>query len=129
MTVTSQVKEAEDDIGARVRRLHGTQTEEEIAAEAAKTRPDAPGSIGAILAAAKNKIAETKKEMTNQDIDKQAKAVTQDEVNDRMAALRAKMNGGGDNSVAASDMPERKSNVGGGLGEIIEHAREISHET
>jgi hypothetical protein len=62
MDVTKKVKDAEGEIGARVRRLHGTQTEEEMATEAAKQAP-AAGSIGAILAAAKNKIAETKKQI------------------------------------------------------------------
>jgi hypothetical protein len=126
MDVTKKVKDAEGEIGARVRRLHGTQTEEEMATEAAKQAP-AAGSIGAILAAAKNKIAETKKQIKDQEIDSTTKAVSQDEVNDRMAALKARMAGGA--PAGGGDLPPSAPRPTGGLGEVIEHAREISNQT
>jgi hypothetical protein len=131
MSISNQVKTAEDEIGARARRLQGIQTEEEMMAEAAKAEANAAktkGGIGDILAKAKARIAETKKEAANQEIDKQTKEVSQDEVNDRMAALRARMSGGGGSSAGSGDVPASKPGNTGGLGEIIEHAREISKE-
>ncbi|KAJ3616525.1 hypothetical protein Zmor_011857 [Zophobas morio] len=131
MSISNQVKSAEDEIGARARRLQGIQTEEEMMAEAAKAEANAAktkGGIGDILAKAKAKIAETKKEAANQEIDKQTKEVSQDEVNDRMAALRARMSGGGGSNDGSADVPASKPGTTGGLGDIIEHAREISKE-
>ncbi len=96
--VTKKVSNIENDLGAKVRRLHGIQTEEERLKEEAKRKPQ-KGTLGDILARAKEKIKKEKEEYTKKtgiDSDTDSKPVTQEEISDRMASLRRKMLGGED---------------------------------
>ncbi|QGS51952.1 hypothetical protein [Spiroplasma tabanidicola] len=95
--ITKKVSEIEGDLGAKVRRLHGTQTEEELQLEAKKQEKfkNAPGSLGDILAKAKAKVAAEKAKFEKESNKKEdeGNVVTEAEIGDRMAALRAKMTG------------------------------------
>ncbi|QEH61884.1 hypothetical protein SCHIN_v1c06870 [Spiroplasma chinense] len=125
--ITSQVKGIENDLGAKVRRLHGTQTEEERLAEEAK-RQHAPGTLGDILAKAKQKNQEEKEKFGGGNGDDQMTAVPEEEITDRMAALRRRMMGGGaEPAPTAQDLPPSQPSSGGGLGDVIQMARQ--HQT
>ncbi|AOG60512.1 hypothetical protein SHELI_v1c05610 [Spiroplasma helicoides] len=90
--VTRKITKIESEIGAKVRRLHGTQTPEEIEKKLKHT----PGSFGDILEKAKKKIKAEKskiKNITKEEEVLEEKIVTESEIVDRMAALRAKMLG------------------------------------
>ncbi|ARU91571.1 hypothetical protein SCLARK_00968 [Spiroplasma clarkii] len=119
--VSKKLSNIENDLSAKVRRLHGVQTEEEIAAELAK-KQDAPGTFGAILAEAKAKAAKQKQELSQQGNNaEEGKVVSEEEVSSRMAALRAKMQGGSP-SPTNQDIPLSTPTTG--LGEIIKKAKE-----
>ncbi|QHX36693.1 hypothetical protein [Spiroplasma sp. BIUS-1] len=117
--VFNKNKTIEEDLGAKVRRLHGTQTEEEIAQEQSK-RKHQPGTLGDILAKARQKI-DLEKETIAQN-DPENKVASGEEINDRMAALRAKMMGG--SAPSPSNSSENNSSQPSGLQQIIQNAQE-----
>ncbi|AGR41218.1 hypothetical protein [Spiroplasma taiwanense] len=91
--VFNKNKEIEEDIGAKVRRLHGTQTEEELKVED-KKREHLPGTLGDILEKAKQRIQEQKNIVGIDNVNEEiGQVVIESEIGDRMAALRAKMSG------------------------------------
>ncbi|AGR42146.1 hypothetical protein [Spiroplasma diminutum] len=117
--VFNKNKSIEEELGAKVRRLHGTQTEEELAEENNK-RKHQPGTLGDILAKAKEKIRNDKGDFEDSDPDN--KIVSGEEINDRMAALRVKMMGG--SSPSTSDSSPSNSD----LSEIIQNAQNYQKE-
>ncbi|AHI52917.1 hypothetical protein [Spiroplasma culicicola] len=123
--ITKKVASIEDDLGAKVRRLHGTQTEEEVEAAAAK-RKHQPGSLGDILEKAKQKAAQEREKVNltgGVAGDDAMIPVPESEITDRMAALRAKMMGGGASPVSETPSPTLNSTTGG-LGDVIQKARQ-----
>lgn len=121
--VTKKLSEIENDLGAKVRRLHGIQTEEEIAAELAKQK-DAPGTFGDIIAKAKANAAKQKEKIKSSGHDDlEGKVVSEAEVGDRMAALRARM-GGGTSQIDSPQPAPSPTHSPGGLGEVIQNAKQ-----
>ncbi|AUB31654.1 hypothetical protein [Spiroplasma floricola] len=112
-------KKIEDKLSAKVRRLHGTQTEEELAIEKSK-RKDKEGTLGDILAKAKKKIKADKEALAKNDVE--TKPASEEEIGDRMAALRAKMSGEPSSS-PISDNSKMSVVEETGLQKIINHAK------
>ncbi|AUM62683.1 hypothetical protein [Spiroplasma monobiae] len=121
--VFNKNKTIEDDLGAKVRRLHGTQTEEELAQQESK-RKHQPGTLGDILAKARQKIDQEKETIAQNDPDN--KVASGEEINDRMAALRAKMMGG--STPSPSNDQQFKQQESTGLQKVIQNAQEHQKE-
>ncbi|WP_338984297.1 hypothetical protein [Spiroplasma endosymbiont of Diplazon laetatorius] len=121
--VFNKNKTIEEDLGAKVRRLHGTQTEEEIAEQESK-RKHQPGTLGDILAKARQKIDAEKETISQNDPDN--KVASGEEINDRMAALRAKMMGG--SAPPPSNSQETSSPEPTGLQKVIQNAQNHQKE-
>ncbi|WP_338969188.1 hypothetical protein [Spiroplasma endosymbiont of Labia minor] len=119
---------AQNELEVKVRKLHGKQTEEEIAATEAKNKPE-KGSLQDILANAKKRIGEEKAKIktsnskNNSSNDGELTKIDESELTSRMAALRNRMLGNF-NSPAGSEPPLS----GGGLGSIIQGAKTAMDE-
>ena len=93
-TITNRLNKIENDLGAKVRKLHGIQTEEDVLVNEKKYK-NPPGSLGAILEQAKANIAKQKLLIkTNSDDLSEGKEVSEQEVSNRIEALKLKLNGG-----------------------------------
>ncbi|WP_338982859.1 hypothetical protein [Spiroplasma endosymbiont of Othius punctulatus] len=139
-SVTTKLKQQEDSIGYKIRRLHGNQTEEDKEADQDKLkRTTKEGSITALLAKAKATNAKQREDTgINDDDMEHGPLVTEDNINDRMAKLRNKALGivepkaktisepdiSGDEVVTKAVKKTPKSS----LSDSIEKARSSQHE-
>ncbi|QBQ07712.1 hypothetical protein SGLAD_v1c05130 [Spiroplasma gladiatoris] len=132
--ISKKIIEIEGDLGAKVRRLHGTQTEEEIALEAKKRKKhqNAPGSLGDILAKAKAKVAAEKAKFAqdNKDDINEDNTISEAEIGDRMAALRAKAMSGGTQTTSELNehIPPIDQSETSGISKIIDKAKQHQKE-
>ncbi|WP_339030944.1 hypothetical protein [Spiroplasma endosymbiont of Cantharis nigra] len=118
--VFNKNKVIQEDLNAKIRRMHGIQTEEEISQSQSKQK-DAPGSIGDILAKAKVRIKKEKEKIAKRTLDEpETNVVTSEEINDRIAILKAKMN--------KSKTPSSRSNTSSDLQKNVENAQSYKKE-
>ncbi|ALD66440.1 hypothetical protein [Spiroplasma cantharicola] len=112
--VFNKNKVIHEGLNAKIRRMHGIQTEEEIAQSNLKQK-DAPGSIGDILSKAKVRIEEEKEKIAKlpHNEEPETKVVNNDEINDRIANLKAKM----------AENNQSPSNTSSDLQTVIENAQ------
>ncbi|WP_339033302.1 hypothetical protein [Spiroplasma endosymbiont of Cantharis rufa] len=118
--VFNKNKLIQEDLNAKIRRMHGIQTEEEINQSQSRQK-DAPGSIGDILSKAKLRIKKEKEKIAKLSLDEtETNVVTSEEINDRIAILKAKMN--------KSKTPSSLSKTSSDLQKVIENAQTYKKE-